>query len=203
MIRCIIVDDEPLAVAQLEKYVERVPFLVNVGSCSSAAEAMEILSDGNVDAMFVDINMPDIDGVQLVRSLARPPMVVFTTAYSEYAIEGFRLDAIDYLLKPFGFDELLRSAGKAQSLFELHNLRLQTETATAMDEGEGAEPASDGVDESNDKEYISIRADHKTSLVKLANIVYLESEGEYVRMHLNDGTKIVTLFRSDSRWHRA
>ena len=89
----------------------------------------------------------------------------------------------------------MRSAGKAQSLFELHNLRLQTETATAMDEGEGAEPASDGVDESNDKEYISIRADHKTSLVKLANIVYLESEGEYVRMHLNDGTKIVTLFR--------
>ena len=80
MIKCIIVDDEPLAVAQLEKYVERVPFLANVGSCSSAAEAMELLSAGDVDVMFVDINMPDIDGVQFVRSLVHPPMVVFTTA---------------------------------------------------------------------------------------------------------------------------
>ena len=80
MIRCIIVDDEPLAVAQMEKYLERVPFLENVGSCSSAAEAMEVLSNGNVDAMFVDISMPDISGMQLVRSLSNPPMVVFTTA---------------------------------------------------------------------------------------------------------------------------
>ena len=121
MIKCIIVDDEPLAVAQLEKYVERVPFLVNVGSCSSAAEAMEILSTGNVDAMFVDINMPDIDGVQFVRSLARPPLVVFTTAYSEYAIDGFKLDAIDYLLKPIAFESFLKAANKLKLIFGINN----------------------------------------------------------------------------------
>ena len=121
MIKCIIVDDEPLAVAQLEKYVERVPFLVNVGSCSSAAEAMEILSTGNVDAMFVDINMPDIDGVLFVRSLARPPLVVFTTAYSEYAIDGFKLDALDYLLKPIAFESFLKAANKLKLIFGINN----------------------------------------------------------------------------------
>ena len=194
-LKCIAIDDEPLALRQIIHYIGRIPYLELSATFSNAVEARDWLMDNSVDLIFVDINMPDLNGVDFVRSLTAPPMIIFTTAYSEYAVEGFKLDAIDYLLKPFGFDELLRSAGKAQSLFELHNLRLQTETATAMDEGEDAEPASDGVDESNDKEYISIRADHKTSLVKLANIVYLESEGEYVRMHLNDGTKIVTLFR--------
>ena len=112
-------------------------------------------------------------------------MIIFTTAYSEYAVEGFKLDAIDYLLKPFGFNELQHSANKALSLHELRQLR---DNATAHKNEVADEP-------SEDKEYISIRADHKTSLIKVANIVFLESEGEYVRLHLNDGTKLVTLFR--------
>ena len=177
MIRCIIVDDEPLAVAQLEKYVERVPFLVNVGSCSSAAEAMELLSAGNVDAMFVDINIPDIDGVQLVRSLANPPMVVFTTAYSEYAIEGFRLDAVDYLLKPIAFDDFLKSANKLNRFFTLNN---------------PARPLEQGDEASHDCLYV--KSDYRMLRVPVGSIKYIESMSEYVRIFVDDSAKpIVSL----------
>ncbi len=178
MIRCIIIDDEPLAVAQLEKYVERVPFLVNVGSCTSAAEAMDVLSAGNVDAMFVDINMPDIDGVQLVRSLARPPMVVFTTAYSEYAIEGFRLDAIDYLLKPIAFDSFLKAANKLKLIFGIKN---------------PAMPAPEPVDTvANDCLYV--KSDYKMLRVPISSIKYIEGMSEYVRIFVEESAKpIVSL----------
>ena len=178
MIRCIIIDDEPLAVAQLEKYVERVPFLVNVGSCTSAAEAMDVLSAGNVDAMFVDINMPDIDGVQLVRSLAHPPMVVFTTAYSEYAIEGFRLDAIDYLLKPISFDSFLKAANKLKLVYDIKN---------------PAVPAPEPVDTvANDCLYV--KSDYKMLRVPISSIKYIEGMSEYVRIFVEDNAKpIVSL----------
>ena len=198
MIKCIAIDDEPLALRQITNYIKRIASLELSATFSNAIEARDWLLDNNVDLIFVDINMPDLNGVDFVRSLSSPPMVIFTTAYPEYAVEGFKLDAIDYLLKPFGFDELSRSAGKAQSLFELRSLKEQADATTAAADmpADGAQEALvDGVDGESDKEYISIRADHKTSLVKVANIVYLESEGEYVRMHLNDGTKIVTLFR--------
>ena len=175
MIRCIIVDDEPLAVAQLEKYVERVPFLVNVGACSSAAEAMELLSAGNVDAMFVDINMPDIDGVRLVRSLSHPPMVVFTTAYSEYAIEGFRLDAVDYLLKPIAFDDFLKASNKLNLFFN------------------ASRPVAEPVDTvANDCLYV--KSDYRMLRVPIGSIKYIESMSEYVRIFVDDSAKpIVSL----------
>ena len=185
MIRCLAIDDEPLALRQIRSYIERIPTLDLAATFSSAIAAREWLLDNSVDLIFVDINMPGLSGVDFVRSLANPPMIIFTTAYSEYAVEGFKLDAIDYLLKPFGFDELMRSANKALSLHELRQLHdnAATENSEVTDEP------------SADKEYISIRADHKTSLIKVSNIVFLESEGEYVRLHLNDGTKLVTLFR--------
>ena len=178
MIRCIIVDDEPLAVAQLEKYVERVPFLVNVGSCSSAVEAMDILSTDNVDAMFVDINMPDIDGVQLVRSLTRQPMVVFTTAYSEYAIEGFRLDAIDYLLKPIAFDSFLKAANKLKLVYGIKN-----PSQSVVEQNEGV---------SHDCLYV--KSDYKMLRVPISSIKYIEGMSEYVRIFVEDNPKpIVSL----------
>ena len=117
MIKCILVDDEPLALMQLQKYVERVPFLECVRACNRATEAMEVLAAEEVDVMFVDINMPDINGLQLVRSLHEPPMIVFTTAYSEYAVEGFRLDAVDYLLKPFSFESFMKAVNKVHEMF--------------------------------------------------------------------------------------
>ena len=178
MIKCIIVDDEPLAVAQLEKYVERVPFLENVGSCSSAAEAMDLLSRCNVDAMFVDINMPDIDGVQLVRSLARPPMVVFTTAYSEYAIEGFRLDAIDYLLKPIAFGPFLKAANKLKLIYGINN-----PVPPVVEQGEGV-----------CHDCLYVKSDYRVLRVPIASIKYIEGMSEYVRIFVDDNPKpIVSL----------
>ena len=178
MIKCIIVDDEPLAVAQLEKYVERVPFLVNVGSCSSAAEAMEILSTGSVDAMFVDINMPDIDGVQFVRSLVNPPFVVFTTAYSEYAIEGFKLDAIDYLLKPIAFEDFLKASNKLNRIYSMNN-----NVQPAVEQGEGV-----------CHDCLYVKSDYRMLRVPINSIKYIESMSEYVRIFVEDSAKpIVSL----------
>lgn len=183
MLKCIAIDDEPLALRQLKSYIEKIPYLELTATCNNALEAQQFLAAQHVDLIFVDINMPDLSGVEFVRSLVDRPMVIFTTAYSEYAVEGFKLDAVDYLLKPFSFADFSRSAGKANSLYELrHNQRAGEPEATPE-----ALP--------KDKEYISVKADYKVSLVKISNIVYLESEGEYVRMHLDDGTTITTLFR--------
>lgn len=183
MLKCIAIDDEPLALRQLTSYIEKIPYLELTATCNNALEAQQLPASQHVDLIFVDINMPDLSGVEFVRSLVDRPMVIFTTAYSEYAVEGFKLDAVDYLLKPFSFADFSRSAGKANSLYELrHNQRAGEPEATPE-----ALP--------KDKEYISVKADYKVSLVKISNIVYLESEGEYVRMHLDDGTTITTLFR--------
>lgn len=184
MIRCLAIDDEPLALRQITGYIAKIPFLELAGTFNSAVQAQQYLLDHKVDLIFADINMPDLNGVDFVRSLESPPMIIFTTAYSEYAIEGFKLDAIDYLLKPFGFKDFARSADKANSLHELLGMKNAAGSRTEEDSAS-----------SSDKEYISVRADYKTSLIKISNIVYLESEGEYVRMNLNDGTKVVTLFR--------
>ena len=183
MLKCIAIDDEPLALRQLKSYIEKIPYLELTATCNNALEAQQLLASQHVDLIFVDINMPDLSGVEFVRSLVDRPMVIFTTAYSEYAVEGFKLDAVDYLLKPFSFADFSRSAGKANSLYELrHNQR-------------AGEPEATPEALHKDKEYISVKADYKVSLVKISNIVYLESEGEYVRMHLDDGTTITTLFR--------
>ena len=183
MLKCIAIDDEPLALRQLKRYIEKIPYLELTATSNNALEAQQLLASQHVDLIFVDINMPDLSGVEFVRSLVDRPMVIFTTAYSEYAVEGFKLDAVDYLLKPFSFADFSRSAGKANSLYELrHNQRAGEPEATPE-----ALP--------KDKEYISVKADYKVSLVKISDIVHLESEGEYVRMHLADGTTITTLFR--------
>ncbi len=119
MIRCLAIDDEPLALKQLVSYIGKVPFLELAGSCMSAAEAAAILEKESVDAMFLDINMPDLSGLDFVKSLVSPPIVVFTTAYSEYAVEGYKVDAVDYLLKPFSLADFERAAEKVRHCFEL------------------------------------------------------------------------------------
>ena len=184
-LKCIVIDDEPLALMQMQNYVARVPFLELVESFDNAVEARDFLgTDNAVDLIFVDINMPELSGIDFVRGLESAPMVVFTTAYSEYAVESFKLDAIDYLLKPFSFESFERAAKKAQSIAQLLALRDST-NSDSLPLGE----------QSAEKECISIRADHKTSLVRYSNIVYIESAGEYVRLHLADGGHLVTLFR--------
>lgn len=185
MIRCITIDDEPLALAQIKAYISKISFLEHVAEFSNAIEAQQFLESESVDLIFVDINMPDLTGTDFVRSLTgQRPLIIFTTAYSEYAVEGFKLDALDYLLKPFSFADFSRSANKALSLYEL--IKGNAESSSTESEAESTE---------NDDEHISIRADHKVSLIKVRDIIYIESAGEYVRLHLADGTRIMTLFR--------
>ena len=183
MLKCIAIDDEPLALRQISAYIAKIPSLELAATFNNAIEAQQRLASERVDLIFVDINMPDLNGVDFVRALTDRPMVVFTTAYSEYAIDGFKLDAVDYLLKPFSFADFSRAAAKANSLYELRQGRLP------------AQPDSDSEATPKDREYISVKADYKVSLVRIADIVYIESEGEYVRMHLCDGSTITTLFR--------
>ena len=169
MLKCIAIDDEPLALRQLQGYIAKINFLKLEKAFTNAIEAQQYLAGNPIDLIFVDINMPDLSGVEFVRS--------------EYAVEGFKLDAIDYLLKPFSFADFNRSVTKAQSLYEL----------LAYRKTQGDVPAPEATP--RDREYISIKADYKTTLVRISDIVYLESEGEYVRLHLDDRSTITTLFR--------
>ena len=174
MIKCIIVDDEPLALKQLEKYVERVPFLCNVKSCTCANDAMEVLDSEEIDVMFVDINMPDVDGMQLVRSLQDPPIVVFTTAYSEYAMDGFRVSAVDYLLKPIGFEDFLKAANK---VYEIYTLRKKSV------------PSLFKVDDTASGDSLFVKSDYKMLRVPVDSIKYVESMSEYVRIFVEGNPK--------------
>lgn len=187
MVRCIAVDDEPLALRQIKSYIERTPSLLLAAACSSAAQARAVIESeerngGRIDLIFVDIDMPDQNGLDFVRSLSGQRFVIFTTAYSEFAIDGFKLNAIDYLLKPFGYDEFAAAVDKVLSLVDL------IERAA-----ESPQPKSEAVPEN--REYLSVRADYKTMLVRISDIVYLESAGEYVRLHIDGSPTITTLFR--------
>ena len=184
MVRCIAIDDEPLALRQIKSYIDRAEQLELVAACRSAKEALKVLEQNRVDLIFVDINMPDMNGLELVRSLTSTHYIVFTTAHPEFAIEGFKLNAIDYLLKPFTFEEFMKASQKAISLVDLVERCHAAESAIAQNEAE-----------SSDKEYLSVKADYKTQLVKISDIVYLESAGEYVRLHIEGSSTITTLFR--------
>ena len=184
MVRCIAIDDEPMALRQIKSYIERTEQLELVAVCRSAMEAQEVLKTATADLLFVDINMPDMNGLEFVRSIDSGHYIVFTTAHPEFALEGFKLNAIDYLLKPFSYEEFMKATQKVISLVDLVERCHAAERAIAQNEAEAA-----------DKEVISVKADYKTQLVKVADIVYLESAGEYVRLHIEGSSTITTLFR--------
>lgn len=165
--KVIAVDDEPLALGQLEKCISKVPFLELAGSFSSASAALRFLNGNSVDAMFLDVNMPDLSGLDLVHSLENPPLVVFTTAYSEYAVEGFRVNAVDYLLKPFSFDEFLAASEKLKSRMEMVRAS-QSSSATGYD---------------HQDKFVFFKAGYKIVKVNVADIVYVESMSEYLKIY--------------------
>ena len=180
MIKVLAIDDEPLALQQLASYIQKVPFLQLVGQCQSALEAKEFLNREPVDAVFCDINMPDLNGMDFVKSLAAPPLIVFTTAYSEYAVEGFKVNAVDYLLKPFGLDDFRRAANRLKE-------RLETSPV--------AVPVAE-MPQSNAEEddTIFIKTDYKVVKIAISDIRYIEGMSEYLKIHLEGQPKpIVTL----------
>ena len=177
--KCIAIDDEPLALKQLTDYISRVPFLSLVKSCQDAFEAMKVLADEEIDLIFVDINMPDLNGLDFIRSLISRPIVIFTTAYSEYAVDGFKLDAVDYLLKPFEFQDLLKAADKARKQYEYRMLEQQGEL------GNSSQIKGDS---------LFVKSDYKVVRIDVKNIRYIEGMSEYVRIFIEGEDKpVITL----------
>ena len=177
-IRCLAIDDEPLALQQLVAYINKVPFLELAAQCQSALEARDFLLNDTADAIFCDINMPDLNGMDFVKSLAARPVVVFTTAYSEYAVEGFRVNAVDYLLKPFGLQDFQRAANRIKE-------RLQTEDGRLKENS----PKTDIPDNS-----FFLKTDYRIVKVAVSDIRYIEGMSEYLKVWLEGQPKpIVTL----------
>lgn len=177
-ITCLIVDDEPLARNLLREYAAKVPYLEVKGTCANAMEAMEVLRIESVDLLLLDIQMPDITGTAFVKTLQRKPLVIFTTAYSEYALEGYELDVVDYLLKPITFERFLRAIDKASQ-------RLQQAKAPQSDTAEAGEA---------DASYMFVKDGTKLVKVRWDDILYIEGLKDYVTIHTRD-QKIVTLQR--------
>jgi len=178
MIRCIAIDDEPLALQQLAAYIKKTPFLELVAQCQSALEARQFLEQDTVDAIFCDINMPDLNGMDFVKSLQAPPLIVFTTAYSEYAVEGFKVNAVDYLLKPFGMQDFQRAANRLKE-------RVQ---GSRVQEVQGSPLTAESDD------VIFLKTDYRVVKVSISDIRYIEAMSEYLKIFIDGEAKpIVTL----------
>lgn len=174
MIRCLAIDDEPLALQQLAAYIGKVPFLELAAQCQSALEARKFLEQDTVDAIFCDINMPDLNGMDFVKSLQAAPMVVFTTAYAEYAVEGFKVNAVDYLLKPFGLQDFQRAANRIKERLDA--------TSPLPQQGGG------------ESDTIFVKTEYRIVKVTIADIRYIEAMSEYLKIYLEGEPKpIITL----------
>ncbi len=185
MIRVLAIDDEPLALQQLAAYIKKMPFFELCGQCMSALQARDLMEREVIDAIFCDINMPDLSGMDFVRQLVAPPLIVFTTAYAEYAIEGFRVNAVDYLLKPFGLQDFQRAALKVK---EQYDLRHAAEVA----------PAASTPVERQDKadDTIFVKTDSRTLRISISDIRYVEAMSEYLKLHLESQPRPVITYLS-------
>ena len=166
MIRCLVVDDEPLAREAIITYIEKMPDLALVGECENGIQAMSILRENNIDLIFLDIEMPEIDGVSFLKYLKKNPGVIFTTAYRNYALEAFDLDVIDYLLKPISFDRFVIAVNK---FYERKN-----------------HPVSNNVIIPDNRSYINVKANRKTYKIDVKRIDYIESLKDYVKIICTD-----------------
>ena len=180
IINCIAIDDEPLALNLITKFVDRIPYLELKGVYEGAYEALGILKQEKVDLIFLDVNMPDISGVQFLRNLNNPPMVIFTTAYDKYAIEGFELNALDYLLKPFSFDRFLKAVDKAYSFKTL----TESQHTTSIEVGNHAKATEIG--ETKSRDYLFVKSEHNLIKIHQNEILYIESLKDYVKIHLEE-----------------
>lgn len=172
VIRCLIVDDEPPAREIIRRYIEQVPALQLAGECGNAVQAFTLLQQQSIDLLFLDIRMPQLNGNDFLKALKNPPKVIFTTAYAEYALEGYDLDVIDYLMKPIPFDRFLKSVNKA------YQQTIQKNEVSAA------------VDEKKTDSFVYFRADRKMIKVMLQDILYIESMKDYIKVFTKNGTII-------------
>ncbi len=191
MIRCMAIDDEPLALQQIVTYINKVPFLELTAQCQSALEARQFLEQDTVDAIFCDINMPDLNGMDFIKSLVTPPMVVFTTAYAEYAVEGFKVNAVDYLLKPFGLQDFQRAANRLKD-------RLSPKLGDDRGLNKGNISSSSDPQPPNlgglEDDTIFLKTEYRIVKVSISDICYIEGMSEYLKVHVEGDSKpIITL----------
>jgi DNA-binding LytR/AlgR family response regulator len=174
-IRCVAIDDEPLAIKVIEDYINQTPFLELVEKFTNPVKAFSYLNenDSEIDLIFVDIQMPDISGLDVVSKLRNKPLLIFTTAYSEFALEGFKADAIDYLLKPIDYPDFLKAANKAKEW--IHTRRAKSP------------------DVQSNKNFLFIKSEYKIIRINFNEIKYIQGMSEYVKIHLTHGKPIMSL----------
>ncbi|MDR2389904.1 MAG: LytTR family DNA-binding domain-containing protein [Tannerellaceae bacterium] len=173
--RCMAIDDEPPALTQITGYIQKTPFLELTAACYCAVEGIPLLTEENIDLLFIDISMPDINGLDFVRTLRKKPMIIFVTAYSEYAIDGFRVDAFDYLLKPIGYLDFLYAAEKAYRQYKLRrNEHLALPTSPVA-------------------ERFFVKSEYKTMPIEIQSITHIESRSEYLRIYTETTSPVMTL----------
>jgi len=175
-IRCLIIDDEPPAREIIRRYVQEIPSLQLMGECANAIQALTILQQQTIDLLFLDIRMPQLNGTDFIKTLKNPPKVIFTTAFSEFALEGYELDVVDYLMKPIRFDRFLKAVNKAYPL-------------------NGSSPApkmvaASVVEEKKNESFVYFRADRKMVKVMLDDILYIESMKDYIKVFTMHGVII-------------
>jgi DNA-binding LytR/AlgR family response regulator len=169
MINCLAIDDEPLALELLEDNISKLPYLKLLACCDNAMEAMKIMEQQKVDLIFLDIQMPGLTGLQFIKSMMVKPMIILITAYEKYALEGFELDVIDYLVKPVSLERFIKACNKAR---ELHLLKTYSETSTA-----------------NKPDYFFINVDYSLMKISFADIVYIEGLKDYIKIHLKSSQR--------------
>lgn len=174
--RCLIIDDEPLAVELLEDFVSKTPNLILVSKCSNAIEAMSILQNNKIDLIFSDIEMPDFSGIEFIKSLEVKPLFIFTTAYSHYAIEGFNLNAVDYLVKPIPFHRFLKAVNRAEEIYLLKK--------------DGNLPPLKNVDTPN---FIFVKSDYENIKLNFDDIKYFEGLKDYIKIFSTSHKPLLTL----------
>ena len=174
-IACLIVDDEPLAVRLISSYIQQVPGLEIAGVCNNAIDAFRILGEQRIDLMFLDIKMPKLIGTDFLRSISNPPKVIFITAYRDYALDGYELDIVDYLLKPVSFTRFMKAVSKATKLISLDN-----------------NLSSKNTEPNNNKDsFLYFKIDKEMQKVLLHEILFIESSKEYVKLHLETGKPLL------------
>ncbi len=178
-LKCVVIDDEPRAIHVVETHIQKIPFLEIAAVFRNGLEALEFLQDHQVDLLFLDINMPDLSGIQFMNSLTRPPMVIFTTAYSEFALESYEYNAVDFLLKPIEFERFLKAANKAMA-------KMQTLSKPQQNLSNGSSVRK-GMQDT-----LFIKSGQETYQLKINDILYVESAGNYVNFVTRDD-QIMTL----------
>jgi DNA-binding LytR/AlgR family response regulator len=175
MIKCIAIDDEPLALKLLEDNISNVPYLTHVASCRNVFDAMKVLEENKIDLIFIDIQMPGLTGLQFIGSLENKPLVIFITAYKQYALESYDLNVVDYLVKPVALDRFIKACNRAK---ELHELKTSKNQTTA--------PPSD---------YFFLNADYSQVKIVFNDIIWMEGVRDYVKIHVKSSSKPM-MFRS-------